>query len=334
MSNTTSDRKRGIIVGLFTLVGIIFFVMAIFLLGGNQKRFSKTVTLKAIFGNAGGLKVGNNVYFSGVKIGTLKKISLTENSHVEINFSVDEASRQYIRKNAEVRISAEGFIGNKTLVIQGGSSNVDLVDDMDLLQSVEAFDTEKLMTTLQLNNENLVSITGDIKKMSEKVANGEGTVGAMLSDSLMAVQFKAIMANLTQTAANTTKVTQSLNAFTNKLNTEGSLANELLTDTSVYSSLKASAAQLQGITQTTAALVQNLERASTKVNSNDNTLGVLLNDSQMAEQMKQTMGNIQESSAKLDENMEALRHNFLFRGYFRKQAKEAEKAAKEAEKNQ
>lgn len=317
--------------GVFTLIGLVIFVAAIFLLGGKQSRFSKTVALKTVFDNASGLKVGNNVYFSGVKIGTIKRISLEGSSQVEIDFAIGVDSRQYIRKDARVRVSSEGFIGNKTLVIEGGSVNVELVEDNDLLHSAESLDTEKMMSTLQVNNENLVAITGDIKKMSERVANGEGAVGALLSDSLMAVQFKAIMASLTQTAANTERVTTALNAFTNKLNTEGSLANELLTDTMVYASLRSSAAQLQGITQTTAALVQNLEKASGKVNSSDNTLGTLLNDAQMAEQMKRTMENLEQSSAKLDQNMEALQHNFLFRGYFRRQAKEAEKAAKDAE---
>ena len=44
------------------------------------------------------------------------------------------------------------------------------------------------------------------------------------------------------------------------------------------------------------------------------------------------MTNINEASAKLNENMEAMRHNFLFKGYFKKQEKEKAKAAKEAEK--
>lgn len=328
-----SDNKKAVIVGLFTLIGITVLVVAIFVLGGNQKRFTKTIGLKTIFDNAGGLKAGNNVFFSGVKIGTIKNIKLIENSHVEIDFNVEEKSRDYIRKDAEVRISSEGFIGSKIIVIQGGSSGVAVVEAGDLLQSVKSVDTEEMMTTLQVNNQNLVAITNDVKKLSEKIANGEGTIGAVLTDSLMAVQVKAIMASLTQTAANTSRVSSALNAFTNKLNTEGSLANEILTDTTVYNSLRSSAAQLQGITQTASALTENLNKATLKMNSNDNTLGALLNDQEMASKMKQTMFNLEESTDKLNQNMEALQHNFLFRGFFKKQAKqkakEAEAAAKE-----
>jgi len=329
-----SESKKSIIVGLFTLLGIVFFVTAIFVLGGNQKRFTKTISLKTILDNAGGLKAGNNVFFSGVKIGTIKNIKLIENSHVEIDFNIEEKSQDYIRKDAQVRISSEGFIGNKIIVIQGGSSNVAVVEAGDLLQSVKSTDTEEMMATLQVNNQNLVAITSDVKKLSEKIVNGEGTIGAVLTDSMMALQVKAIMASLTQTAANTAKVSSALNAFTNKLNTEGSLANELLTDTMVFQSLRSSAAQLQGITQSAGALTQNLSKASEKINSTDNTLGALLNDDEMAGTMKQTVVNLEESTDKLNQNMEALQHNFLLRGFFRKQAKQKEKEAKEAAKAQ
>jgi phospholipid/cholesterol/gamma-HCH transport system substrate-binding protein len=325
-----SDSKKSVIVGLFTLLGIIFFVTAIFVLGGNQKRFTKTIGLRTILTNTGGLKAGNNVYFSGVKIGTIKNIKLIENSHVEIDFNIEQKSQDYIRKDAEVRVSSEGFIGNKIIVIQGGSPNVAVVEEGDLLQSVKSIDTEEMMATLQVNNQNLVAITSDVKKLSEKIANGEGTIGAILTDSTMALQVRAIMASLTQTAANTAKVSSALNAFTTKLNTEGSLANEILTDTSVYQSLRSSAAQLQGVTQSAAALTANLTKASEKMNSKDNTLGALLNDQEMAVTMKQTMCNLEESTDKLNQNMEALQHNFLFRGFFKKQAKEREKEAKAA----
>lgn len=329
MSNNKSDNKRSIIVGLFTFIGIAFFVAAILVLGGQQKRFTKTIMLKAIFDDAGGLKAGNNVFFSGVKIGTIKKISLVEDSHVEIDFNIEEKSKEFIRKNSEVTISSEGFIGNKIIVIQGGSSDVAVVEEGDLLQSVKSVDTEEMMATLQVNNQNLVGITNDIKKLSERVAAGEGTIGAVLTDSMMAVQVKSIMASLSQTASNTANVSKALNQFTNKLNTEGSLANELLTDTVVFNSFRRSAAELQGITQTAAAMTTNLEAATQKLNTPDNALGTLLNDPEMAEQMKVTMDNLESSTAKLDENMEALQHNFLLRGFFKKREKERRKEAEQ-----
>ncbi|AWI26644.1 MlaD family protein [Flavobacterium pallidum] len=73
-----------------------------------------------------------------------------------------------------------------------------------------------------------------------------------------------------------------------------------------------------------------------KINKGEGTLGRLIQDKKMAENIDATLGNLKRSSKGLEENMEAAKHNFLLRGYFKKKEKakkEAEeKAKKEAEK--
>lgn len=68
-----------------------------------------------------------------------------------------------------------------------------------------------------------------------------------------------------------------------------------------------------------------------KINSGQGTLGRLIQDKKMAENIDQTLLNLKKSSKGLNENMEAAKHNFLLRGYFKKKEKEAQKAQKEAQ---
>ena len=68
-----------------------------------------------------------------------------------------------------------------------------------------------------------------------------------------------------------------------------------------------------------------------KINSGNGTLSRLIQDSTIAENLNQTMMNLKKSSKGLDENMQAAKHNFLFKGYFNKKAKDAEKKKKDAE---
>jgi len=49
---------------------------------------------------------------------------------------------------------------------------------------------------------------------------------------------------------------------------------------------------------------------------------MLLNDEQSAEKIKSTLQNLQSASKKLDEDLEALQHNFLLRRFFKKKAKQ------------
>lgn len=74
----------------------------------------------------------------------------------------------------------------------------------------------------------------------------------------------------------------------------------------------------------------NLAEIMVKINSGNGTLGRLIEDSTIAENLNQTIVNLKSSSKGLDENMEAVKHNFLLRGYFNKKAKDAaDKKAKE-----
>lgn len=324
-----SENKRSIIVGLFVFIGLAILVAGILVMGGQQNRFAKTVRITADFTNIGGLKKGSNVWFSGVKIGTIREVNFTKNRHVEIVMNIEEKSRIYIRKDAVAALSSEGFIGNKIIEIQGGSSSIPPIEEGDRLQSKEAVNTDQMIATLQINNENLVAITENIKNLSDRVRGGEGTVGAFFTDSMLAVNIKMMMANLNQAAVNSKKVTEDFRQFSSQLNNNESLVGQLLSDTVVFSNLKSAVVQLQGITETASALTLNLSKASEQLNEKDNSIGVLLNDEEVADQLKRTLDNLEGSTQKLDKNMEALQHNFLLRGFFKKEAK---KAAKEAEK--
>src|SRR5690606_31134810 len=108
-----AENKRTIIVGLFVLVGIIILVAGILILGGQQNRFSKNVVVSTVFNDVSGLKAGNNVWFSGVKIGTIKSINFLNLQQIEIIMAIEEKSREYIRKDAVAKIGSESFIGNK-----------------------------------------------------------------------------------------------------------------------------------------------------------------------------------------------------------------------------
>ena len=281
----------------------------------------------------GGLKKGGNVWFSGVKIGTIREVHFTGDRNVEIQMVINNESKQYVRKDAVAVISSEGFIGNKMIVIEGGSSDVPFIEDGDQLHSKEGNDTEAMMATLQVNNQNLVAITDDIKNLSERVRRGEGTVGAFFSDSLMAQNVKLMMVNLNQAAANSRRISESLAEFSSRMNNREGLANQLMTDTAVFASLRASAAQLEDATRNATLLTENLSTASGRLNERDNALGMLLNDPETASQLQRTMQNLETSSQKLDKNLEALQSNFLLRGFFRKEAKREEEARKDSLRN-
>ncbi|MBI5539455.1 MAG: MCE family protein [Bacteroidia bacterium] len=78
---------------------------------------------------------------------------------------------------------------------------------------------------------------------------------------------------------------------------------------------------------------QQLSEIMSKINSGKGTLGRLIQDSTIAENINMTIVNLKKSSKGLDENMDAVKHNFLLKGFFNKKSREAAKLRKEAEQS-
>jgi phospholipid/cholesterol/gamma-HCH transport system substrate-binding protein len=315
------ENRRAVIVGLFLALALIIFLVGVFTLGGQTKTFSKRIKISAVFDDVAGLKVGNNVWFSGVIVGNISDIHFVGTSQVLVKMNIVESAQQYIHRNAGVRISSDGLIGNKIIVIDGGSPQAPIVQNGDQLQAAKLLSTDDMMKTLQQNNENLLAITGDFKLLSHKILQGKGTVGTLMADSTMAVELRNAMHNLQITTQNAAAMSQQLEAFSKKVNTKGGLADKLFTDTATFNRIKAAASQFQQAATNANAITVNLQKTTSKFNSDDNIIGYLLNSKKGADQVRSSVDNLQQSSVKLNEDLEAAQHNFLLKGYFKKKAK-------------
>jgi phospholipid/cholesterol/gamma-HCH transport system substrate-binding protein len=319
-----NDNKKSVIVGIFVLIAIIIFVAGIFTLGGQQKKFVKSFRLTAVFDDIAGLQTGNNVWFSGVKIGTVRRINFYGDSQVEIIMNVEDKVKDYIRKDSKATISSDGLIGNKIILIYGGSTQAPPVEDGDRLVSVMALDTDKMMETLQENNKNLVTITENLKVLTGKIAQGEGIVGAAMTDSLLAENFKSILLNLDRASVNSNRTLIELNKFASGLNQEGTLFYDLTHDKEMYQSLQVSVNELQATAENAKTLTENLNEVSSKLNDKNNTAGMILNDEEFAERIRHTLIYVDSSSMNLNRGLEALEYTWPFRKGFKRMEKAKE----------
>ena len=310
-----SPNKRAILVGLFVFVGIVFLLIGILTIGNLHETFKRKVRVVALFDDVSGLQAGNNIWFSGVKIGTVNNVEFFGKNKVKVVLKVEEKALQYIRKDAFVKLSTDGLIGNKILVIYGGTSRSAEIAEGDTLGVEKTFTSEDMINTLQENNKNVLAITNDFKVISKNLSQGNGTVGKLLNDDAIYNHLDAATISLQNASGKAQQLIASLSTFSAGLNKKGTLANQLTTDTIVFNSLKSSVLQLHQIADTASAFVSNLNTVS----SNTKTpVGILLHDEESGARLKQTLKNLESGSQKLDEDLEAAQHNILLRGYFKK----------------
>lgn len=289
------------------------------MVGNLHETFTKKVSIVSVFAEVNGLQSGNNVWFSGVKVGTVKDIQFYGQSKVAVTVRVDVKAQEYIRKDAKVKISTDGFIGNKILVIFGGSEKSEAIREGDTLQVENAVSQDEMMKILQESNRNLQSITTDFKSISRKMDSGEGSLGKLLNDKALYDNANSTILSINRTATKTEKLIQELNDYSTQLNTKGTLANDLVTDTVVFNAIRSFSLQLKQIADTTAVFISNL-----KTMSQDSTtaIGTLLNDPVEGARLKEILKNLESSSKKLDKDLEAAQYSWPLKKGFKKMENE------------
>ncbi|WP_276134118.1 MlaD family protein [Polluticoccus soli] len=317
-----ANRRQSVILGIFISLGFVILFAGAFVLNGQKNTFEKTITVSAVFADVKGLLKGSNIWLSGIKIGTVKRIEFTGYGLAKVEMRIDEDSRRYISKDARAKISTDGVIGNPIVVIYGGTPNTPTVVDKDTLQTETGLSRGQMMNTLEESNQNLSVITSDFKTISRRLVAGEGTAGKLLTEDNIARQLEATSANLQNASVIIQRLSSNLADYSTRLHNKGTMANELVTDTFLYHNLKTAATDIREASLTARETTDNLNKMSHDLKDSNNVASVLLYDQGAANKIRAAINNIQCGTKKFDEDMEALQSNFLFRKFFKKRAQQ------------
>ena len=90
ISNMKNTRKSNLRLGLFVGVGLILFILGIYYIGSQGSMFSRNIMLSGVFKDISGVKIGNDVRFSGINIGTVSRVEIINDSLVRIDLSIQQ----------------------------------------------------------------------------------------------------------------------------------------------------------------------------------------------------------------------------------------------------
>ena len=321
------DKSAGrtIRLGIMVVVGALLFTMAAYLIGQKQDLFSNTFQLRAIFGNVNGLQPGNNVRFNGINVGSVLSIAILNDSTIEVTLRMKEKVRPYIKKNAFASIGTDGLMGNMLVNINPGPGAAPEVENNDLLESYSRIKTDDILKTLNVTNENAALLTSNLLEMLIGIRNGKGILSYLMYDTLFAQRLDQSIQHLAATTAATRELVKTLQQVSTDLEQGEGLAGWLLTDTLSQREIMGTLTALNTAAIHVRQSSTQLETLVTELQMGQGTVPLLMKDTAIANNFKNTLLHLNSGVTKFDQNMEALKHSFLTRRYFKKQEKEKQK---------
>lgn len=309
MKKTNSQKLR---LGSFVLIGTIIFITGVYLIGQRQDMFKKTFTLSSYFQNVNGLQKGNNVRYSGIDIGTVRDITMVNDSTIKVDMSIEEKIISHIKKNAIATIGSDGLVGNMIVNIVPGRGISEVIKNEDIIESYSKIGTDDILNTLNTSSENAAILTSDLLKITNSITEGKGTIGVLLNDTIMAQDLKQSIANLKMASRGASNTISELNSIVSSIKTDdNTVLGMLLNDSISGKKLKDIVINLETSSTEIETLLNNVNTIVDNFNSSEGTYNYIVKDTSLVNSLKSTLKNVNEGTDKFNQNMEADRKSVV-----------------------
>jgi phospholipid/cholesterol/gamma-HCH transport system substrate-binding protein len=183
-------------VGMFTVIGAGVFLAGIFFIGNQRNLFSSVLRAHAVFANVVGLKVGSNVRFGGITVGTVENIHLITDTSVNVVMAIQSNITKFIKKDASASIGTDGLMGEKVIVISPGLVSRQNIMEGSLLASNEPVEMDSILASLKITVDHAAVFTDELSKIAYRINHGNGALSKLIGDTLFANNITKTMSNL------------------------------------------------------------------------------------------------------------------------------------------
>jgi phospholipid/cholesterol/gamma-HCH transport system substrate-binding protein len=303
--------------GLFVLAGTFFLVATLFLLSQQRNLFNSVIRVGAEFSNVSGLVKGNNVRFGGINVGTVERITISSDTTVFVEMAIRKEVSSFIKKTALASVGTDGLMGNAIINLSAVIEPVAPVEEGDVLRSVKAMEISDMMQILGHSGDNLSAITDDLRLFTGRL-NQSPTLRRLLTDEALATDLHQTTASLRVAGSQIQSAATDIRQVTGRVRAGRGNIGYLLKDSSLAIDMNRAMGSFRRVGNRADTLVQTLSTFTDRLNTQQGALTTILSDTLFNGRLQSTMGNVEQGTARFDENMKALQSNFLFRRYFRK----------------
>jgi phospholipid/cholesterol/gamma-HCH transport system substrate-binding protein len=320
-------RNHNLLVGVFITAAVVLFGAGLFLIGNQHRAFSHRVIFYTTFRNLNGLTDGAEVMVDGMDAGEVESVEIPSSPAHEfrLKMNVDDRFHGLIRENSLVTVETQGIVGDEFVLIHDGTPQASEAPAGSTLESKEPFELSQLLEQAQgvmtqagaainevqgtMNDvrghldttlETATSTIANVNGVVQDVRGGKGSVGMLLEDPATAADVRRSIANIRQT--------------TDTLDGSSARIDEILANVQsrqLVGKMDETLTNAKGATR-------NLEQASEQINT---TLTSAFARNQYGEDagtnLQQSLTNINQATGNMADDTEALKHDFLFRGFFK-----------------
>lgn len=296
-------NTNGIRVGLFIVISFMLFISAILILGSKRNLFQQTIKITTEFNDVRGLRVGNNIRFTGIDVGAVTNITILSDTAVSVELSMEKDVVRFIKKDSRTTIGTKGLMGSTIVLILPGTAESGAIESGDKLVSIEVVGVDDIVAEIKKSSEKISEVADNLIDITEKIKRGDGLLGKLFTDTELTEE-------IGQAGKNIERISSNLKELSIKINKGEGLLGRILMDTTFANRLDIS-------TENIAIISENLKELTSRINEGEGMLGQLLADtasregiSKMSNDLEIAIANLAEVSAKFNDKNNAL-HKFI-----------------------
>lgn len=303
----TPARLAG--VGVFVLGTLLLFGTALFLIADRQMAFADKVVVYTEFAKITGLQPGAIVRVSGARAGSVTEILPPRRpaGKFRVQLEITKELHPLVRTDSVASIETEGLVGGSYLAVSSGSADAPQAEPESTISGLEPFQMADLLQQMSSTMAKVNTTIDDLSTQLEQTIQAVGTTVATTNDLVTSVS--GDIRGMAQSGA---KAARDMERLTADVRDGRGTVGKLFTDDELYTRISNVTANIEGVTGEARAAVAQARRALDDLQGEKGAV------SGLTANLRQTMDDARTAMAGFSDNMEALRHNFLFRGFFNK----------------
>jgi len=307
--------QRSTAVGAFVIGGLLLFAVGLFLIGDRRLLFQPNVELNTTLSRVSGLQVGTRVRIDGLDAGEVLEIRVPSRPSDDflIRMRVREDLQLLIRTDSMASVQTDGIVGNAFIQISRGTDQAPIVEPGGQIGGLDPIEFTDLIQegreTFRTVASEIVTLTDEIAATVVPLTETLETVNQMVVD--VGTQVETVTSATVRITDDAGTILNDTRALVADVRAGQGTLGRLLTDDAAWDRWVGMADELERTLTNVRMTTDQARTVVEEVTARDGAAR------QMVETLQDTAENAREVISDLSEGTEALKRNFLFRGFFR-----------------